>query len=78
MEEPLDIAAEIRAEAARQGIGTADLAEKTGLAYKTVSRKTNGRTGITVDELFKFADALDVPASTLIARADEHAAPAAA
>ena len=73
----MDIAAEIRAEAARQGIGTADLAEKTGLAYKTVSRKTNGRTGITVDELFKFADALNVPASALIGRA-EHAEPAAA
>ena len=65
----MDIAAEIRAEAARQGIGTADLAEKTGLAYKTVSRKMNGHSGITVEDLFKFADALNVPASALIGRA---------
>lgn len=73
----MDLASEIRAEAARKRLGTTDLADRTGLAYKTVSRKTNGHGGITVEELFKFAAALDVPASTLIARADEHAAPAA-
>lgn len=70
----MDLASEIRAEAARKRLGTADLADRTGLAYKTVSRKTNGHGGITVEELFKFAAALDVPASTLIARA-EHTEP---
>lgn len=74
----MDIAAEIRAEAARHNIGTATLAERTGMSPATVSRKTNGHSQITVEDLFKFAAALDVPASTLIARADEHAEPAAA
>ena len=74
----MDIAAEIRAEAARRNIGTATLAERTGMSPPTVSRKTNGHSQITVEDLFKFAAALDVPASTLIARADEHAEPAAA
>ena len=72
----MDIAAEIRAEAARHNIGTATLAERTGMSPATVSRKTNGHSQITVDELFKFAAALDVPASALIGRAEhaEHAA----
>lgn len=73
----MDIAAEIRAEAARHNIGTATLAERTGMSPATVSRKTNGHSQITVEDLFKFAAALDVPASALIGRA-EHAEPAAA
>ena len=74
----MDIAAEIRAEAARHNIGTATLAERTGMSPATVSRKTNGHSQITVEDLIKFAAALDTTATDLISRVEQPSLPAAA
>lgn len=74
----MDLAAEIRAEAARQDLGVTTLSERTGLAYRTVTRKTNGETPLTWSDVQAFAAALGVTPSALVLSAEQHATPAAA
>ena len=66
----VDLAAEIRAEAARQRVTVTALARQVGMSTKTCSRKLQGHSGITTADLWQFADALGVPAGELIARAE--------
>ena len=68
------IADEVRGEAYKRHISRKDLAVRTGLTEKTVSRKTNGRTAMTVEELFAFADALGISPTDLIDSAARSAA----
>lgn len=74
----MDLAAEIRAEAARQDVSVSTLAERTGLAYRTVTRKTNGETPLTWSDVQAFAHALGIQPSELVLSAEQHATPAAA
>ena len=68
----MDVAAEVRAEAARQSVTVTALAERAGMSVKTCSRKLHGHSRITAVDLWRFGDALGVSAATLMARA-EHA-----
>lgn len=58
------VAAEVRAEMARQGISQTTLAERLGWLQNRLSRRlTDGKTAVpfTVDELVNVASALNVP-----------------
>lgn len=66
----MDVAAEIRAEAARQGVTFLALAEGSGMSIKTCSRKLRGHSGITTTDLWRLAHVLGVSASELVARAE--------
>lgn len=67
----MDVAAEVRAEAARQGISISHLAEAARVTPKTCARKLRGRSGITTTDLWNFAHVLGVDASELVARAEK-------
>lgn len=67
----MDVAAEVRAEAARQSVTVTALAERAGMSVKTCSRKLHGRSRITTGDLWRFGDALGVSAATLMARAEQ-------
>jgi transcriptional regulator with XRE-family HTH domain len=61
------VAANIRAELARQGISQTDLAASLHKSQPTVSRRLLGRVPFSVDELDIIADLLDVPMAQLVA-----------
>ena len=61
------VAANIRAELARQGISQTDLAASLRKSQPTVSRRLLGRVPFSVDELDIIADLLDVPMAQLVA-----------
>lgn len=61
------VAAEIRAEMARQTKTTADLAATTGITARTLHRLIKGERQITISELEKVCAALDVPISSVFA-----------
>ena len=61
------VAANIRAELARQGISQTDLANSLHKSQPTVSRRLLGRVPFSVDELDIIADLLDVPMAQLVA-----------
>lgn len=63
------LAAEVRAEAARQRISTRGLAEKMSEPPSTVARKMRAETAMTLDEIEAFAKALGVTVVDLVARA---------
>ena len=54
------VAANLRAEVARQGLTQAAVAERVGIAQQGVSRRLSGRYAITVDDLEDFCTALDI------------------
>lgn len=60
------VAANVRAEMARQRKRQADLGEVLGLTQGAVSKRMSGTVALDVDELGKIADFLGVPATTLI------------
>lgn len=60
------VAAEIRANMARAGLTQADLADLAHISPQALSRKLNGKTHITVDELLALAAALDLAPSALL------------
>lgn len=64
------VAAEIRAQMGRLKISAKDLAESTGVAPATLSRKLNAKAGFTVEELVKIARVLGVPAATFFGGVD--------
>ena len=60
------VAANVRAEMARQRKRQADLGEVLGLTQGAVSKRMSGTVALDVDELGKIADFLGIPATTLI------------
>jgi len=60
------VAAEIRAEAARKRITGARLAEALDVSGASMSRRMNGHSPISIDELAEIAALLDVPLSDLL------------
>lgn len=71
------LASEVRAEVARQKVKRKDLAERLETTEKTVQRKTEGKTPMSIDQLFGYAAALHVQPSELVARAERVLATAA-
>lgn len=69
---PIGIATVIQEAATESGLSLAELASATKLSYDSVLRKVRRQTrSISVDELQAFAEALEIPASTLVKRAEE-------
>lgn len=80
MRQPLaaHVAAQIRAEMARQQVTTAALARRMCVTDSWVSRRTRQRSEITISDLARIAEALNVPAAHLLAgRAAAVSTPAA-
>lgn len=69
----MDIASEIRAEAARQHLSQRKLAELMGAPRTTVNKKIIGERKITGVDLESFSRALNIPAWELVRRAEEAA-----
>ncbi|WP_195393479.1 helix-turn-helix domain-containing protein [Actinomyces urogenitalis] len=67
----MDIASEIRGELARQGRTQEDLAQEIGIARQTFTEKMQGRSDFKFGQVETIADALRVPMSVLVARAEE-------
>lgn len=68
------IAAEVRAEIARQGLTAATVASRSDMTTTTMSRKLAGRVDFTLTELCRVAESLGIKASDLVARAEGIAA----
>lgn len=67
----MDFPAEVRAEMGRQGMRAQTLAEKSGLSETQISRKiTRESSPITLEESILFANALGLPLSELMRRAE--------
>lgn len=60
------VAAEVRAEIARQGLTRASVAAKLGWTDQRFSLRMTGRVALSVGELVIIADALGVPASQFV------------
>lgn len=69
-----DVPAEIRAEMARRGWSVRGLAERTGINHATLGRRVAGDGNLTFPELVAIAAAFGLPASALVARAEDVAA----
>lgn len=68
---PNGITEEIRAELARQKRTLRDLSKASGISYDSVLRKINHHSrSLSLDEFIAIADALNIPASELTARAE--------
>ena len=63
-----EIAAEVRAAAARAGISNAELAQRTGMSHQSVLRKMRGERPVSVEELIQIANAVGCRASDLLPR----------
>ena len=61
------VSANLRAEVARQRIPQADMAKALALSQPAVSRRLQGRTPLTVDELVRCASLLGVMPADLLA-----------
>lgn len=72
------LAAELRAEMARQGRNLTDLAEALNVAPYTAKMRHNGTIAIDADDLDKIAPWLGLRASELLARAEQALASAEA
>lgn len=59
------IAANVRAEIARQGVNQTQAAAALGIARPTLNRKMHGHFGFTAVEIQQLADLLNVPISVL-------------
>lgn len=69
------LAAEIRAEKARQQISGRKLAQAIGKPETTVARYLRGETDMSIDDIEQFAQALNVTTVDLIARAYDSQGP---
>lgn len=65
------VAEEIRALLARRRMSASDLARKTGMTQRAISRRLTGEKVIDVDDLQSIAEALDVELAALLPRANE-------
>ena len=61
------VAANVRAEMARQKISQVKLAETLRVSQPAISRRLSGRVALNVDELARIADILGVPVAELVA-----------
>ena len=68
-----DVAANVRAEMARQRRRQSDLADHLGMARQNVSRRLLGRRPFDTDELAKVAEFLGVPITTFFQAGRENA-----
>jgi transcriptional regulator with XRE-family HTH domain len=69
----MNLAAEIRAEMGRQGIGINQLAHLSGVSSATLSRKiTNARSPLDARQLEAIGTALHLPGWVLMRRAEEN------
>lgn len=64
------LAGEVRAELARRQITAAALGAQIGSPAATLSRKLNGKTGFTIDELIAIGRVLEIPVVDLLRAAD--------
>lgn len=71
------VAAEIRAEMARQKVSVNTLSEAVGIPLSTLRRSVNGTRSFTLDELHAVGEALGLRLSVLISRTGNHEEPAA-
>ena len=63
---------EIRAELGRQRLSLRDLSKASGISYGSVLRKINHQSrSLSLDEFIAIANALNIHASELIARAEQ-------
>jgi transcriptional regulator with XRE-family HTH domain len=60
------VAAELRAEIARQSLTQQELAERLGERQWWVSRRVTGEVSVTAEDLVRFAAALGVPAAQFL------------
>lgn len=60
------VAAEVRAELARQQMSQSELAKRLGVAQQTVSRRMTGEVPFDIAELATIAELLGVPMSQLL------------
>jgi len=60
------VAANIRAEMARQGYTQSRFAEKLSKTQAYLSRRLTGQVSFTIDEIYEIAEALSVPARDLL------------
>jgi len=63
------LATELRAELARRRLAGAQLARDTGIPQQTMSRKLNGQSEFTFDDVVSIARALDIALADLIGMA---------
>ncbi|MEJ7648610.1 MAG: helix-turn-helix transcriptional regulator [Nakamurella sp.] len=63
---PEAIAAALRGEAAARKVSYRDLADRTGIPLRTLSRYMTGERAITVENFMQIADALEASATDLI------------
>ena len=70
------VAAEVRAEAARNRVTQQRLASVLGIDKGSMSRRMNGHQPFTVDELAAVADELHVPVQRLLPHLDSNQKPA--
>ena len=64
------LAGEVRAEIARQGLTLVNVADAADIARSSLSRKLAGKQDFKMAELTRVAAVLDIPPSTLVARAE--------
>ena len=64
------VAAEVRAEMARQSLTTTALAERLQVRRATLSHRVNGRAPFRASELHGVAAVLGIPAAEIVARAE--------
>lgn len=69
------VAAEVRAEMARQRMTATKLSRRMGVTDMWLSRRLRGDVGITIDELDEIARALGVPWWRLLPRLDSNQQP---
>lgn len=60
------LAAELRGQRGRKRLTQAQLAERAGVAYRTVVRLENAQRSATAEQLLALAHALGVPATALL------------
>ena len=63
------VARELRAECARQKISGRELARRLGESPMWTQRRLAGEQDLTVDDLYRIADALDIPPTSLLHQA---------
>lgn len=69
---PFGISEEIRAELGRQKLSFSDLSKASGISYDSILRKINHQSrSLSLDEFIAIANALNIHASELIARAEQ-------
>jgi transcriptional regulator with XRE-family HTH domain len=67
------VVAELKADQARRGWTLKDIQRGTGMAYRTLNRLFANERDMTIAELIKITDAVDLDAKTILDEADRQA-----